>query len=161
MSPSRVCSARHGGAKILIGQSALRRHVRVSGKEPRWLSDVRPVKFRGFDDSTQHSQEAVELEWDLGEKIIRVVAHVVPGISELLLSRSDLKALGATIDLRNDQLQLENPKKILELSTNPAGHHEIDLLNRTSGTAIVDSTSGTSGNTVKVLTKDGNTSQVF
>ena len=45
-----------GCARTLIGQSALRRHVEASGKEPRWLSDVRPVKFRGFDDSTQHSQ---------------------------------------------------------------------------------------------------------
>ena len=59
------------------------------------------------------------------------MAHVVPGNSGQLLSRSNLKAVGATIDLRNDQLQLENP---LELSTNPAGHYEIDLLNRTSGT---------------------------
>ena len=52
-------------AKTLIGESALRRHVVVSRKEPRWLSDVRPVKFRGFDDSTQHSQGAVELEWEM------------------------------------------------------------------------------------------------
>ena len=150
-----------GFAKTLIGQSALRRLAEVSGKEPRWLSDVRPVKFRGFDVSTQQSQGAVELEWDLVEKIIRFVAHVVPGNSGLLLSRSDLRALGATIDLRNDQLHLENPRTTLGLSTTPAGHYEIDLLNRTSGTAIVDSPSGTSGNTVKVLPKDGNTSQVF
>ena len=45
------------------------------GKEPRWLSDVRPVKFREFDDSTQHSQGAVELEWKLGENIIRFVTN--------------------------------------------------------------------------------------
>ena len=50
----------------------------------------RLVKFRGFDDSTQHSQGAEELEWDLGDKIIRFVAHVIPGNSGLLLSRSDL-----------------------------------------------------------------------
>ena len=74
-----------GCARTLIGQSALRRHVEASGKEPRWLSDVRPVKFRGFDDSTQHSQEAVELEFDLEETVIRFVAHVVPGNSGLLL----------------------------------------------------------------------------
>ena len=43
-------------AKTLVGQSALKRHVEVSGKEPRLLSNVRPVKCRGLDDSTQHSQ---------------------------------------------------------------------------------------------------------
>ena len=49
-----------------------------------------PSEVTGFDDSTQHSQGAIELEWDLAEKIIRFVAHVVPGNSGLLLSRSDL-----------------------------------------------------------------------
>ena len=61
------------------------------------------MKFRGFDDSTQHSQGAVELEWDSGDKMIRFAAHVVLGNSGLLLTRSGMKALGATIDLRNDQ----------------------------------------------------------
>ena len=32
---------------------------------------MRLVTFSGFDDSTQHSRGAVELEWDLGEKITR------------------------------------------------------------------------------------------
>ena len=66
-------------------------HVKVSGKEPRWLSNVRHVKFKGFDDSTQHSQEAVALEWGLGDKITRFVARVVPGNSGLLLSRWPLR----------------------------------------------------------------------
>ena len=66
-----------------VRRSALKRNVDVSGKEPRWLSNVRPVKFRGFDDSTQHSQGAVELGRDLGEKMIRFVTNVVPGNSEL------------------------------------------------------------------------------
>ena len=88
------------------------------------------AKFRGLGDSTQHSQEAVELEWD-SEKVIRFVAHVVPGNSGLLLSRSDFKALGATIDVRNDQMHLENPRATLKLSTTRAGHDEVDLLNRT------------------------------
>ena len=90
-----------GCAKTLTGQSALKRHVEVSGKEPRWLSNVRPVRFSGLDDSTRHSQRAVELEWDVGEKIIRFLAHVAPGNWGLLLSRSDLKALGATINPTN------------------------------------------------------------
>ena len=57
-----------------------------------------------------------------GEEILRFVAHVVPGKLELLLSRSDLKALGAMIDLRSDQLHLENLRTTLKLSTTPAGH---------------------------------------
>ena len=54
------------------------------------------------------------------------MARVFPGNSGLLLNRSDLTAFGATIDLR-------------KLSTTPAGHCEMDLLNRTSGVTIVDS----------------------
>ena len=122
-----------GCAKTLIGQSALKRHVEVGGREPRWLSDVRPVKFRGFNDSTQHLQGTEVLEWDAGEKVIRFVAHVVIGNSAMLLSRSGLKVLGATIDLRNDQTHLEKPRTTVKLSTTPAGHHEVDLLNRTKG----------------------------
>ena len=128
-----------GCAKTLIGQSALKRHVEVSGREPRWLSDVRQVKFRGFDDSTLHSRGTEVLEWDAGEKVIRFVAHVVIGNSGMLLSRSDLKVLGATIDLRNDQTHLENPRSTVNLSTTPAGHYEVDLLNRTRDAAGVDS----------------------
>ena len=67
-----------GCAKTLNCQSALKRHVEVSGREPLWLSHVRPVKFREFDESTQHLWGAVELEWDAGEKVIRFVAHMVP-----------------------------------------------------------------------------------
>ena len=64
------CGHRPGCAKTLTGQSALKRQVEVSGREPR-------SHVRVFDDSTQHSQGAVELEWDLEEKVIRFVAHVV------------------------------------------------------------------------------------
>ena len=73
-----------GCVKTLIGRSALRPHVEASGKELRWISEVRPVRFRGFDDSVQLSQGAVELEWDLGGETVRFVAHVVPGNSGLL-----------------------------------------------------------------------------
>ena len=71
--------------------------------------------------------------------VIRFVAHVVPRNSGLLVSRSDLKTLGATIDLRNDQTHLEFPRTTLKLSTTPAGHCEVDLLNRTREAGGVDS----------------------
>ena len=83
------------------------------------------------------------------------MVHVVPGDSELLLSLSD------SIDLRNDQLHLETPRATEKLSTTPAGHYEIDLPNRASGLAVVASLTRTPGSTVKVLAKDGNTSQVL
>ena len=138
-------------AKTLIGQSALKRHVEVNGREPRWLSTVSPMKFRRFDDSTQHSQGAVELRWDLGEKVIRFVAHAVLGNSGLLLGRSDLNALGATIDLSNDLMHLVNQK----LFTTPAGHFEVGLLNQISEAAVEDSLDKLPGSTVKDFTKDG------
>ena len=51
-----------GCALTPTGQSAKKRHVEVSGKEPSRPSNVRPMKFSGFGDSIQHSQRAVELE---------------------------------------------------------------------------------------------------
>ena len=96
----------------------------------------------------------MELEWDLGEEIIRFVAHVVPRNSGLLLSRSALKALRATIDLRNDQLHLENPGALLKLSTTPAGHYETDLVTEPVEWRWWTRFPG-------YLAKDGNTSQDF
>ena len=120
------------------------------------------MEVQGFDDSTQHPQGAVELEWDEGEKVIRFVAHVVLGNSGMLLSRSDLEALGATIDLlRNEQMHLENPRTTLELSATPAGHFEVDLLNLTRDAAGVDSLDKSPGSTVQVSTMDGSTSPFF
>ena len=55
-------------------------------------------------------------EWDLGEKIIRFVAHVVPGNSRMLLSRSD-QAFGATIDL-NPRLLLVTSRLFFFLNRN-------------------------------------------
>ena len=75
-------------------------------KRSRWLSNVRTCEVQErCHDRTQHSQEAAGLEWDLGEDNPHV-AHVVPGNSGLL-SRSELKALGATVDLKNDHFHLE------------------------------------------------------
>ena len=56
----------------------------------------------------------------------------------LLLSRSDLKALGVTIGLRNDQLHLEHPRTTMKLSTTPAGFYEIDLFNWTKDVVIME-----------------------
>ena len=65
------------------------------------------------------------------------------GSWELLLSRSDLKAL--------------EPK----LSTTPASRCEFDLLNQTRDATGVDSLDKSPESTVKVLTKDGSTLQAF
>ena len=65
----------------------------------------------------------------------------------MLLSCSDLKALGATIDLKNDLLNLGNPRTTLKLSTAPAVHCEMDFLNQHSEVAVVDSPTATPGST--------------
>ena len=69
--------------------------------------------------------------------IIPFVAHVVPGKNGLLLGRSDMKSLGAAFDLKTEHLHFENPRVTLKPSTTPAGHFEINLVNRNSETAIV------------------------
>ena len=99
--------------------------------------------------------------WDLGEETIRFVAHVVPENSGLLLSCSDLKALEARIDLGSHQLHLENPKATVKLSTTPAGHYEIDLVNRAVEVATVDSCAGISGKHVEALARGGESPQRF
>ena len=53
-------------AKTLIGRSALARHVAVTGVRLRWLSDIAPVKFKVFDDSTQQTDGAVMLHRRIG-----------------------------------------------------------------------------------------------
>ena len=106
-------------AKTLIGRRAMARHVAETGARSRWLPDSAHVRINGVDDRTQQSSSAVELEWR-GRKLIHFVAHVVPGNSGLLLSRPDLKALGAKIDLRSDQLHLSNLTVTLKLTTTPA-----------------------------------------
>ena len=79
-SPS-VCCARTQAVR------RRKRHVEVRGKQPRWLPNVRKMKFRGVDDS----KGALELERDLGEKSARIVAHVMLRNSGLLQSRSALE----------------------------------------------------------------------
>ena len=132
--------------------------MEVSGKDPRGLSNVRPVRFRGFDDSTRREQWNWTGIW---ERRSFAVAHVVLRKWELLLSRSDLKALGATIDPKIDSLHFENQRTTLKLSTAPAGHNVIDLLNQHGEVAPVDSLTAIPGSIVKVLAKGGDTSQVF
>ena len=68
-----------GSAKTLMVQSAPKRHV----EEKSHVGFRTSAQFRGLNDCTQHSQGAVELEWELGEKTIHFVAHVVPRNSGL------------------------------------------------------------------------------
>ena len=102
--------------------------------------------------STQHSQGAVEQQWDLGDKTIRFVAYAVPGNSGLLLGRSDLKALGATIrETTNCTWRTRSP--LWNFPRLQRVTARVDLLNLTSGAATVDPTTGIPGSTVKVLAK--------
>ena len=94
------------------------------------MDDVTPMRFRGFDNSVQHSIGAVELEWAIDKHRVAFVAHVVPGNAGLLLSRPDLRALGAILDLEKDKMHLTALNCDVEMRETPAGHCEIDLLGR-------------------------------
>ena len=88
VSPPRLRSARH---RLCKNADWKKRSQTPCGSQWKTAAvGLGPVKFRSSDDSTQLSQGAVELEleWDLGGETIRLVAHVVLGISGLLLSRS-------------------------------------------------------------------------
>ena len=72
-------------------------------------------------DSAQPSDGTVELEWCVGNKMIRFVADVVPGHSGFSLSRTDLEALGTKVDLKIDKLRLTEQDVTRDLSTTLAG----------------------------------------
>ena len=119
-----------GCAKSLIGLETLNRHEQAMGRKVSWVKDAKRQRFRGFDDSLQESMGAVELPWRLKNKIITFIVHVVPGNSGLLLSRPDLKSLGARMDLARDELYLKELDETVPMMETPAGHYEIDLLGR-------------------------------
>ena len=105
-------------------------HEAATGTRARWLRDVKPMRFRGFDNSVQESAGAVELDWVIKNYIVTFVVYVVPGSAGFLMSKPDLKALGAAIDLETDSMYLKRLDIKIPLNETVAGHYEIDFLNR-------------------------------
>ncbi|CAK0792131.1 unnamed protein product, partial [Prorocentrum cordatum] len=119
-----------GCCKSLIGEETLTKHEAATGKQARWLKDAKPMRFRGFDNSVQESVGAVELDWEIKNFIVTFVVYVVPGSAGFLMSKPDMKALGAALDLETDSLYLKRLGLTIPLSETVAGHYEIDFLNR-------------------------------
>eukprot|EP00959_Pyramimonas_sp_CCMP1952_P313544 6562897-Pyramimonas_sp.AAC.1 len=65
------------------------------------------MRFRGFDNSVQGSIGAVELDWLIKGYQVTFVVHAVPGAAGFLMSKPDLKDLGAAIDHETDSLYLK------------------------------------------------------
>ena len=63
----------------------------------------------------------------MDDKVISFITHVVPGNSGLLLSKRDMKDLGAVIDMGRNKMYLERIGKTVSLSETAAGHYELDL----------------------------------
>ena len=119
-----------GRYKALIGEESLTRHEAATGKKARWLKDVKPMRFRGFDNSVQQSIGAVELDWTIKDYLVTFVVYVVPGSAGFLMSKPDLKALGAVINLETDSMYLKRLNVTIPLNETVAGYYEIDFLNR-------------------------------
>ncbi|CAK0862474.1 unnamed protein product [Prorocentrum cordatum] len=119
-----------GCCKSLIGEETLTKHEAATGKKARWLKDAKPMRFRGFDNSVQESVGAVELDWEIKNFIVTFVVYVVPGSAGFLMSKPDMKALGAALDLETDSLYLKRLGLTIPMSETVAGHYEIDFLNR-------------------------------
>ncbi|CAK0804773.1 unnamed protein product [Prorocentrum cordatum] len=97
----------------------------ATGQEAMWLKDVRPMRFRGFDDGVQVSIGAVELYWVVWVCRVTFGVHVVP--AGFLMSKPDLKAQGAAIDRETDSMCLKRFHMPMPLKETAAGRCEIIL----------------------------------
>ena len=89
--------------------------------------EVNVFKFGNGERET--STQVVIMPIGLGGKFGTVQAAIVAGDAPLLLSRSALKKLGASIDFANDRLSLFDGKTQVQLKSNAAGQHVLDVLN--------------------------------
>ena len=107
-----MCQRPGCAVPTLISRWALDRHAAATGVRPLWLPDIslRP----------QYSTR-----WNLNGA---QAAHVAAGNSGL--SRSDLKAPSAQIDLQFGQLHLSSLRVTPNLATTPAGDYQMILLDR-------------------------------
>ena len=99
---------------------------------------------------------AGELEWRMGGKTIHFGAHVAAGTSGL--SRPDLKAPSAQIDLQFGQLHLSSLHVTLNLATTPAGDYQMILLDRPRALSKSNSERDVQSSKVKVSELSGDPS---
>ena len=135
-----VCVCQRPGCAVptLISRWAPDRHAAATGVRPRWLPDISPVKFKGFGHSTQPR----------GNLNGAQAAHVAAGNSGL--SRSDLKAPSAQIDLQFGQLHLSSLRVTPNLATTPAGDYQMILLDHLRALSMSNSERDVQSSTVKV-----------
>ena len=75
----------------------------------------------------------IELDWPVKGYRVTRTAHAVPGAAGFLMSKPDLKALGAAINLETDSMYLKRLDMTMPLNETAAGNYEIDFLNREKG----------------------------
>ena len=74
------CSAPDTGCcKSTIGEETMVRHETATGRKARWLKDLKPMRFRGFDGSAQESIGAIELDWPAKSCRATSAARAAPG----------------------------------------------------------------------------------
>ena len=92
--PSAGCCASPLGAEASV------RHGAATGRKAWRLKGAGPMRFGGFDNGAQTSGGTVDLDSVvMGYRHVAFVVRVVPGAAGFLMSKPDVKALGAAIDL--------------------------------------------------------------
>ena len=129
-----VCVCQRPGCAVptLIGRWAPDRHAAATGVRPRWLPDI-----------------SLRSQCSTGENLNGAqAAHVAAGNSGL--SRSDLKAPSAQIDLQFGQLHLSSLRVTPNLATTPAGDYQMILLDHLRALSMSNSERDVQSSKVKV-----------
>ena len=126
-----------GCGRTIIGKATLLEFERLWKQQgvviPQPVSEVH--QFRFGNGHVETSTESVCIPVWLAGKRGSIRAAIVSGSAPLLISRTALKALQASIDFHNDELRVFN-EVVIPLKTNAAGQYVIQLMQDSSPSQV-------------------------
>ena len=116
-----------GCGRTIVGQTTLRAFEKIWKQKgwaiPKPIDEVHQFKFGNGEVET--SMVSIQMPVVLAHRRGVIRAAVIKGDAPLLLSRTALKTLGATLDFAHDSLQVFG--KTIPLQTNSAGQYVVQL----------------------------------
>ncbi|CAK9067550.1 unnamed protein product [Durusdinium trenchii] len=98
---------------------------------PEPFSEVNHFKYGNG--HKEMSKQAIRVPVHLGGRVGTIKAAIVQGQAPLLISRSALKTLKATINFETNELTVFDDRVVIPLATNQAGQYTVDLLGNPEG----------------------------
>ena len=98
---------------------------------PEPFSEVNHFKYGNG--HKEMSKQAIRVPVNLGGRVGTIKAAIVQGQAPLLISRSALKTLEATINFETNELTVFDDRVVIPLATNQAGQYTVDLLGDPQG----------------------------